>query len=129
VTVARRCHEVVALIDDTSVLAMVEPELFEPIAQVIEDLEATRLHAFEQRDGKEINPATVDWAKADIKTFDVFQPPGPGNALGDVKFMFPNHYDVYMHDTPSKELFADNVRAFSHGCMRVQDPQSSQSSL
>jgi L,D-transpeptidase YcbB len=74
--------------------------------------------------GKEINPARIRWTTTNIKTLDVFQPPGPGNALGDVKFMFPNHFDVYMHDTPSKELFADNVRAFSHGCIRVQNPQA-----
>jgi murein L,D-transpeptidase YcbB/YkuD len=73
--------------------------------------------------GKAINPASVSWSASNIKAYDVFQPPGPGNALGEIKFMFPNHYDVYMHDTPAKELFAENVRAFSHGCMRVQDPQ------
>ena len=72
--------------------------------------------------GKEVNPSTVNFGTTDIRAYEVFQPPGAGNALGDVKFMFPNHYDVYMHDTPSKDLFADNVRAFSHGCMRVQDP-------
>ena len=73
--------------------------------------------------GKEVNPATVNFGTTDIRAYEIFQPPGPGNALGDVKFMFPNHYDVYMHDTPSKDLFADSVRAFSHGCMRVQNPQ------
>ena len=73
--------------------------------------------------GKEVNPSTVNFGSTDIRAFEFFQPPGPGNALGDVKFMFPNHYDIYMHDTPSKDLFADAVRAFSHGCMRVQDPR------
>ena len=73
--------------------------------------------------GKEVNPSTVDFGSTDIRAFEFFQPPGPANALGDVKFMFPNHYDIYMHDTPAKDLFADNVRAFSHGCMRVQDPK------
>ena len=72
--------------------------------------------------GKDVNPSSLSFNVADIKAYEISQPPGPGNALGDVKFMFPNHYDVYMHDTPSKDLFADNVRAFSHGCMRVQDP-------
>ena len=75
------------------------------------------------RNGHEINPSTVDWGSTDIRSFDVYQPPGGGNALGDVKFLFPNRFSVYMHDTPSKELFADSVRAFSHGCMRVQNPQ------
>ncbi len=50
------------------------------------------------------------------------QKPGFGNALGQVKFLFPNQHDVYMHDTPSKDLFKTRVRAYSHGCMRVQEP-------
>ena len=50
------------------------------------------------------------------------QPPGPRNVLGKVKFVFPSKHDVYMHDTPQKHLFAKPVRAESHGCMRVQNP-------
>lgn len=52
----------------------------------------------------------------------VRQPPGERNALGRIKFMFPNDYSVYMHDTPKHELFAEDRRAFSHGCVRVDDP-------
>jgi murein L,D-transpeptidase YcbB/YkuD len=52
----------------------------------------------------------------------VRQKPGPMNALGQVKFMFPNRHNVYMHDTPARELFARSRRAFSHGCIRVSDP-------
>jgi murein L,D-transpeptidase YcbB/YkuD len=52
----------------------------------------------------------------------VRQPPGPRNALGQIKFMFPNEHAVYLHDTPEKALFADSRRAFSHGCVRVQNP-------
>jgi L,D-transpeptidase YcbB len=50
------------------------------------------------------------------------QRPGPDNALGLIKFEFPNQYDVYMHDTPAKELFSRSRRDFSHGCIRVEDP-------
>ena len=50
------------------------------------------------------------------------QPPGPQNVLGVVKFRFPNKHNVYMHDTPERHLFGGAVRAFSHGCMRVQNP-------
>jgi hypothetical protein len=50
------------------------------------------------------------------------QLPGPSNLLGAVKFLFPNEHDVYMHDTPSKRLFERSIRAFSHGCIRTQDP-------
>jgi murein L,D-transpeptidase YcbB/YkuD len=54
----------------------------------------------------------------------VIQPPGERNALGRLKFIFPNRYSVYMHDTPSRHLFAQAKRAFSHGCMRVDQPAS-----
>ena len=52
----------------------------------------------------------------------ITQPPGPGNALGRIRFNFPNRFIVYQHDTPDKHMFAHEVRAYSHGCMRVQDP-------
>jgi murein L,D-transpeptidase YcbB/YkuD len=52
----------------------------------------------------------------------VRQQPGPWNALGVVKFMFPNQYDIYLHDTPSKSLFSRSSRAYSHGCIRVEKP-------
>jgi len=54
--------------------------------------------------------------------FGLRQPPSDGNALGKVKFMFPNTYNIYLHDTPSKSLFDKEVRAFSHGCIRLSDP-------
>jgi len=55
-------------------------------------------------------------------TLEIRQRPGPDNALGLVKLMFPNEYDVYLHSTPSPELFARPRRDFSHGCIRVEDP-------
>ncbi|MCF8521137.1 MAG: L,D-transpeptidase family protein, partial [Rhodobacteraceae bacterium] len=54
--------------------------------------------------------------------FGLRQPPSDGNALGKVKFMFPNPHNIYLHDTPSKSLFAQEVRAYSHGCIRLADP-------
>jgi len=72
--------------------------------------------------GREVDPAAVDWNRFDIRNTEIFQPPGPGNVLGKVKFVFPNKHDVYMHDTPQKFLFANALRAESHGCMRVQNP-------
>lgn len=76
------------------------------------------------REGRKINPATVDWSTMQGRGFPyrVVQPPGPKNALGRVKFMFPNRYNVYLHDTPGRGLFSKTGRAFSHGCVRVQDP-------
>ena len=70
--------------------------------------------------GKVVDPATIAWDEP--FRYSIRQEPGPGNALGRVKFIFPNQYFVYLHDTPSKGLFARAERAFSHGCIRVQDP-------
>jgi len=75
------------------------------------------------RNGRIIDPASVDWSVADIRNYDVYQPPGEGNVLGDMKFAFPNKHDVYMHDTPTKSLFEEASRPFSHGCMRVRNPR------
>jgi murein L,D-transpeptidase YcbB/YkuD len=75
------------------------------------------------RNGKVIKPGKVNWYKADIRDYDVFQPSGPDNALGLMKFTFPNKHSVYMHDTQSKGLFSENQRTFSHGCVRVKNPQ------
>jgi L,D-transpeptidase YcbB len=55
-------------------------------------------------------------------TVHIYQPPGDRNALGRIRFNFPNKFLVYQHDTPDKHLFAHDKRAYSHGCMRVQDP-------
>ena len=62
-----------------------------------------------------------DHAKSD-GTVHIYQPPGDKNALGRIRFNFPNKFLVYQHDTPDKHLFAHDKRAYSHGCMRVQDP-------
>jgi L,D-transpeptidase YcbB len=74
--------------------------------------------------GTEIAYTDVDWSKVTKKNFPymVRQNPGPDNALGRVKFMFPNEYNVYIHDTPSKALFSKEGRAFSSGCVRVEQP-------
>ena len=73
--------------------------------------------------GRQINANSVDWANVDIRRYNFQQPPGPKNVLGDVKFMFPNSHDVYMHDTPERNLFGKSFRALSHGCMRVHEPR------
>jgi murein L,D-transpeptidase YcbB/YkuD len=77
--------------------------------------------------GKPVSPSNEDlskYNKNNFKTFPYFikQKPDPRNALGLVKFMFPNKYNIYLHDTPSKSLFNKDVRAFSHGCVRVHKP-------
>jgi murein L,D-transpeptidase YcbB/YkuD len=72
--------------------------------------------------GSEIDPYSVNWASLKRVPYQLRQDSGPKNALGRVKFMFPNRFNVYLHDTPAKSLFAKDLRVFSHGCMRVQDP-------
>jgi len=73
---------------------------------------------------EEIDPETVDWSKITPKTlpYRFRQEPGPLNPLGSLKFMFPNKFDVYLHDTSAKRLFSENVRTFSHGCTRIEKP-------
>lgn len=72
---------------------------------------------------KVINPSTINWDnyKGNVP-FVIRQKPGKENALGRMKFLFPNHYNIYLHDTPSKGLFNASKRAFSHGCIRVENP-------
>jgi murein L,D-transpeptidase YcbB/YkuD len=72
-----------------------------------------------------VDPSTVDWDSPDeLKALAFRQKPGDSNALGHVKFLFPNPYDVYLHDTPADALFARRDRAFSHGCVRVEQPEA-----
>ena len=74
--------------------------------------------------GNEINPDTVKWNRITPDNFKyrIVQIPGKWNSLGRVKFLFPNSYDVYLHGTPEQYLFSKDVRTFSHGCMRVENP-------
>ena len=76
------------------------------------------------RDGDRVDPSTVEWSAIGIGNFPftIVQQPGPENQLGQVKFVFPNEYSVCMHDTPAKSLFDKAARAFSHGCIRVDEP-------
>ena len=69
-----------------------------------------------------VDPRSINWRKVDARKIQVRQPPGSANALGQVKFLFPNSHNVYLHDTPSKSLFERDVRAYSHGCVRVMNP-------
>jgi murein L,D-transpeptidase YcbB/YkuD len=71
---------------------------------------------------RRIDPALVAWAGISPRLLQIRQVPGDRNALGRIKFMFPNQHSVYLHDTPSKKLFQRDHRALSHGCVRVQNP-------
>ena len=75
-----------------------------------------------------IDTSKIDWAKVlrsgQTKSYKFMQPPGPRNALGKIKFKFPNQFAVYLHDTPTKKLFKKGFRAFSHGCVRIAEPKA-----
>lgn len=72
-----------------------------------------------------VPPSQVNWSDPqELRQLAFRQKPGPANALGHVKFLFPNPYSVYLHDTPADELFARPGRAFSHGCIRIEEPET-----
>ncbi len=74
--------------------------------------------------GQTVSREGIDFTQFNASNFpfDMKQPPSRRNALGLVKFMFPNQHNIYLHDTPAKDLFGREVRAFSHGCIRLNDP-------
>ena len=75
--------------------------------------------------GRKRRSSSIDWWSMSTKVpYGVRQKPGPRNALGELKIMFPNDHDIYMHDTPAKKLFAREKRAYSHGCVRLADPRA-----
>ena len=76
------------------------------------------------RQGRVVDPSAIEWAHARPGNFPytLRQAPGPDNALGRVKFVFPNEHSIFLHDTPSRELFASDQRTFSSGCIRVERP-------
>lgn len=75
--------------------------------------------------GRIVNRSAANFSQYSARSFpySMVEPPSAGNALGIVKFMFPNPWAIYLHDTPSRSLFGREVRAFSHGCIRLQDPR------
>lgn len=76
------------------------------------------------REGAQVNAKTVDWSVVNNTNFryHVRQEGGSSNSLGKIKFLFPNEHAVYIHDTPSKSLFWNDLRAYSHGCVRLHQP-------
>ena len=90
-----------------------------------EGLSYLKVHGYQvmSADGEMLNPANVDWrAVAQGRDLvQVRQLPGPGNSMGRIKIPFPNGSDIYLHDTPNKDLFAQDDRTLSHGCIRLED--------
>jgi L,D-transpeptidase YcbB len=100
----------------------------EVIPKVRENIYYLAEHAYEvvdtARNEVVTDPASIDWSDLDTANihFRVRQKSGTGNALGNVKFMFPNQFSIYLHDTPADHLFEQQERTLSHGCVRVEDP-------
>ncbi len=85
-----------------------------------------RLFSRWQEDAVELDSTLIDWSQvtpSEMRRYKLRQDPGATNSLGRIKFVFPNHYAVYLHDTPAKNLFSENRRSFSHGCIRVSLPE------
>lgn len=73
--------------------------------------------------GRQVDASTINWASANVGRYSFRQPPGTSNALGRMKFMFPNRHAIYLHDTPSRGDFGRTGRTLSNGCVRVQNPE------
>ncbi len=103
----------------------------EMIPKLLRNPNAMQREGIEIRNGWEedaplISGSSVDWSQYQFSNsvpYRFAQVPGNGNALGKVKFLFPNKFSVYMHDTPTKNLFSRQTRAFSHGCIRLEKPK------
>lgn len=102
--------------------SIVKRDLVPTIREDYDYLQRTNLHVFTDWGYKnEIDPASVDWNSDDVMNLKFRQEPGDGNALGYVKINFPNDHQVYLHDTPKRRLFGQELRAYSSGCVRVQN--------
>jgi murein L,D-transpeptidase YcbB/YkuD len=117
---------------DTMELMVINPSWYVPRSIVVKEYlpqlqrnpNAVSHINITDRQGRIVNRSTMDFSQFTRRNFPfaMTQPPSNRNALGLVKFLFPNKYNIYLHDTPSKSLFGRESRAFSHGCIRLQDP-------
>jgi L,D-transpeptidase YcbB len=103
---------------------ILEKEMIPKIKKNPDYIKKKNFVVLQRQDGRfrHVNPDNVDWENANPKDFQISQKSGWGNALGRIKFLFPNEFIVYMHDTPAKSLFKNDFRAYSHGCIRLEHP-------
>jgi murein L,D-transpeptidase YcbB/YkuD len=109
-------------------ITILREDIIPKVRKDIRYLKKERIKIFRNGDyagKKAINPLKINWKKANADTFPYFlrQEPSPKNVLGRLKFIFPNPEDIYIHDTPIKSLFDKNIRTFSSGCIRIQEPR------
>ena len=100
--------------------SIIEKDLIPDMQRDPTYLATYHIRAFNSK-GQEVDPATIDWTSKDALNYAFTQDPGSFNSMGHVKINFPSPTNVYMHDTPEKELFADEARFDSSGCMRIQN--------
>jgi len=104
--------------------AIAANEIIPQIIKNVSYLKKESIRVFEKdgNDLSEVDPEAIDWTAVQDRDLRFRMDPGARNSLGRIKFMFPNDNNVYLHDTPAKNLFKKNVRPFSHGCVRVEEP-------
>jgi len=100
-------------------VSIVKKDIIPKMLKNMSILDQLNIKVYDGYNGPEIDPRTVDWATADPERYHFRQEPGGENAMASVKINFPNKYAVYMHDTPTKQLFTESQRYFSSGCVRV----------
>ncbi len=102
--------------------SITEEEFVPKLKEDPERLDPNRFIVY--KNGEKVDPSDVDWEDDDLNLdeFRIVENPGEMNSLGHVKFMLPNQYNVYLHDTPAERLFRENKRAYSHGCIRLEKP-------
>jgi murein L,D-transpeptidase YcbB/YkuD len=101
---------------------VVNPYWNVPVSIAMKEMRNGSLRGFEVVDSRGRKVENVDWSLVAAQKLRIRQPPGERNALGHIKFMFPNSHSVYLHDTPTRTLFQRDARALSHGCVRVDKP-------
>jgi len=99
--------------------SIVRKDIIPKMRKSLKILDQMDIKIYDGYKGPEIDPTTVDWNSADPSRYHFRQEPGQGNAMASVKINFPNKHAVYMHDTPTKQLFTESARYFSSGCVRV----------
>jgi len=133
-TVVGKARHATPVFSDTVEYVVANPKWFVPVSitrrqklpKMRKDAtyaESNNYAVFDRATGAEIDPLMVDWSQSDAASqYRFVQGPGEGNAMGEMKIIFPNQYSVYLHGSPSKSLFEKAQRAFSSGCVRLEDP-------
>ncbi len=100
-------------------VSIVRKDIIPKVRKNLAILKQMEIRIYDGYQGPEVDPKTIDWNTVSADRYHFRQEPGQGNAMASVKINFPNKYAVYMHDTPTKQLFTEAARYFSSGCVRV----------